>query len=59
MKYFPLLLMIAPVAVVALLTICFGQKAEKKPAMIILTVIVSCLIDYVIWWLNHRAAHSN
>ena len=59
MTYFPLLLILVPIVVVALLALCFGQKDERKSALIIGAIIASLLIDYLIWWLNHPSSHSN
>jgi hypothetical protein len=59
MTFFPLLLIMTPIVVVALLALCFGQKGERKPALFIVAIIASLLLDYLIWWLNHPASHSN
>ena len=53
MKYFPQLLFIVPAGVILLLAICFGEKRERRVALVILVAVAYiCFRVFLRMWLK-------
>jgi hypothetical protein len=59
MTGFPLLIFAVPAGVIILLAFCFGQKTEKKVAVVVTLLALNFLIDFAVWWLHHRGSNPN
>ena len=56
---FPMLLLVAPFLVIGVLTICFGEKKEKRLGFVLLFLILAALVRYLMWRAQRGDLDSN